>query len=195
MSFSDLTPEQMLYIKRLAHRLIQWRKSGSVDVDDLISAARTRWWKYCLRHPELADGVKGDEPSKDWVMIAFRQQVKYAMRDVLRDSSPVKVTRTYQAKIKAYETPYSVSLEHAINIRAGEEVADHDLWLDVISSIRQLSQRDQIILSLYAEQGYSFTEIAYALDLSVSTVSRAYQRTIELIKKNVEENRTSRKKT
>ncbi|MCI0183486.1 RNA polymerase sigma factor [Sulfoacidibacillus ferrooxidans] len=192
-AYSELTADQEWYVKRLAHRLIQWRKSGSVDTDDLISAARTRWWQYCMRHQDHSTTLN-DQEQQEWLIIAFRQQVKFAMRDILRASTPVKVTRSYQAKMKAYESPYSVDLEHAINVRAGDEVANSELWFDVVASIQQLPQRDQIILSLFIEQGYNFTEISYAMDLSVSTVSRAYQRSLQIIKNNVEENRNTRKK-
>ncbi len=193
--YSDFTVEQEQYVRRLALRLVHWRKSNSIDCDDLISVARTRWWQYCLRHKESMPHNENQDTSEEWIMIAFRQQVKFAMRDTLRDSSPVKVTRSYQAKMKAYETPYTVDLEHAINIRAGDEVSDSELWQDVVVSIQQLSQRDQIILSLFVEQGYTFTEISCAMDLSVSTISRAYQRALQTIKNNVKENRIARKKS
>ncbi len=185
-NYTNLTPEQQAYIRRLANRLVRLRKSSSIDADDLASAAAIRWWRHCLRVPE------GIDPSLS--EISFRQQVKFAMRDVLRESAPVKTTRAYQAKLKAYETPYTVSLDHAIDISAGEEHPDLELWLDVVAGVNRLAPREQTILSLAVEYGYSFTEIAYAMDVSVSTITRAYHRALQSIRENLSDSQKARKK-
>lgn len=177
MSYEEMTEEQRIYMRRLALRLVRNRKSASIDEDDLMSAAAMRWWQFCIQHPDLSD-----LPPLD---ILFRQQVKFAMRDVIRSSAPVKVTRAYQAKLQAYETPYTVDLDHAFDVQAGDEHEDYDTWLDVVTSIKNLSPREQIILSLHAERDYTFTEIAFVLDVSVSTVTRSYQHAIDKIKKDL----------
>ena len=181
-----VSAEQHHYIKRLAYRLIGFRKSASIDIDDLISAAELRWWQYCVRTPEITETSAIDT--------LFRQQIKYAMRDLLRDSAPVKVTRTYQAQLQAYERPYTVELDHAIDISAGDEHIDTELWMDVTNLISKLPEKEQIVLSLYHVEGYSFTEIAYAMDIAVSTVTRMYQRSIDTLKKNLTQTTNSRKK-
>ena len=186
MSEYEVTNEQMEYMKRLARRLIQWRKSASIDADDLISAASMRWWQFLMRNPDL----KNDNAVTDLI---FRQQVKFAMRDQIRDSSPVKVTRTYQAKLQAYQQHYTVDIESTLDIRAGDDFEYTDELIDVLSSIQKLPERDQIILSLSIDQGYSFTEIAYVLDVSVSTVTRAYQKSIDILKKNLHDLQIARK--
>ena len=184
MSEEDLTVDQIQYIKRLANRLVQFRRSASIDADDLIAAAHMRWWGFRLRNHEEITGIPVD--------VLFRQQVKFAMRDVIRDSSPVRVTRTYQAQLQAYEQPYTVSLDHLIDVQAGGEPIDKELWMDVTAGIGKLSQRDQIILSLSVEQGYSFTEIAYVMDVSVSTVTRAYHKAIDFLRKDITQTNDTR---
>lgn len=185
MSEFELTRDQSEYMKRLAQRLIRWRKSASIDVDDLVSSASLRWWQFRMRNPELR--VEDED-------LLFRQQVKFAMRDQLRTSFPVKVTRTYRAKLQAYEQPYTVNIESTLDIRAGDDFEYTDELIDVLSAIQKLPERDQIILSLSIEQGFSFTEIAYVLDVSVSTVTRAYQKAIDTLKKNLQVTQTARKK-
>lgn len=185
MSEFEVSKEQSDYIKRLATRLIKWRKSAAIDADDLVSAASMRWWQFLVRNPDL---------QADDTDLLFRQQVKFAMRDQIRASSPVKVTRTYQAKLKAYEQPYTVNIESTLDIRAGDDFEYTDDLIDVLSSIQKLPERDQLILSLSVDQGYSFTEIAYVLDVSVSTVTRAYQKAIDTLKKNLQLSQIARKK-
>lgn len=175
----ELSNEQMNYMKRLASRLIQWRKSAVIDADDLISAASVRWWQFLMRNPDMTNEFA--ETS-----IIFRQQVKFAMRDQIRASSPLKVTRSYQAKLQAYEKPYTVNIDSEFDIRAGDDFAYTDFMLDTLAAIQKLSERDQIILSLFIEQGYSFTEIAYVFDVSVSTITRAYHKAIETIKNDLQ---------
>ena len=171
-------------MKRLANRLIKWRKSAAIDADDLIAAASLRWWQFIVRNADL---------QTEDLDLLFRQQVKFAMRDQIRDSSPVKVTRTYQAKLKAYEHPYTVNIESTLDIRAGDDFEFTDELMDVLSSIQKLPERDQLILSLSIDQGYSFTEIAYVLEVSVSTVTRAYQKALDTIKKNLKVSQSPRK--
>ncbi len=183
---NDFTPEQMSYLKRLAIRLAGLRKSAAIDADDLVGAAALRWWQFCLR--------QGLSCACDANDILFRQQSKYGMRDALRDSSPVKVTRTEQAKLRAYETPYTVDLEHAVNLSAGVVYEDHELWMDVIHALQQLEDRERLIISLFVEHGYTFTEIAYAMDVSISTVTRAYHQALDKVKKNLLGVRKLRKK-
>lgn len=183
---SDFTPDQLAYLKRLARRLAGLRKSASIDADDLVSAAALRWWQFCLR-----SGVSCACDSDD---ILFRQQSKYGMRDALRDSAPVKVTRTDQAKLRAYEAPYTVTLDHAIDLSAGDLHDDHELWMDVVLALQQLDRRDQTIISLFVEHGYTFTEIAYAMDVSVSTVTRAYRQGLDTVKKKLLGIKQERKK-
>lgn len=173
----QLAPDQQTYIHRLAHRYVQFRKSSSVDVDDLISAASMRWWQFCSRNAGNLD--------ETYVKLSFFRHVKGAMRDVVRDSSPVKVTRTMQAQLQAYQRPSAISLDHVIDIRAGDDQPDMELWMDVVASLKKLSTRDQLILSLYIEQGFSYTEIAEVLEVSVSTVTRAYQRALDKIRADI----------
>ncbi|MCY0870255.1 MAG: hypothetical protein OWT27_06660 [Firmicutes bacterium] len=177
LSCDDLTDQQQMYIRRLARRLIGLRKSGAVDVDDLMSAAAARWWHFCIQHPEYP--VDGD------CDIVFREQVKFAMRDILRTSYPVKITRADQAKLAAYETISSVSLEHAAGLEAIPEFEDYDLWLDVVAALQRLSEREQMILSLHIDRGLTFTEIAYAMQIAVSTATRSYQGALQKIKKDL----------
>ncbi len=175
-----LSIEQSSYIRRLASRYVRFRKSGSIDTDDLISAAAARWWQFCVRHPDLRD--------EQVLQICFYQQTKGAMKDVTRQSAPVKITRTMQTQMQVYRncaSPYTVDLEHAVDIQVGEQEADVDLWLDVMNSLRQLPERERLILSLYFEQGLSYSEIATVLKVAVSTVTRAYKRAIEILKKDL----------
>lgn len=181
MSAEELTSDQEKFVLRLANRLIQFRRSASIDVDDLIAAARMRWWQFLLTHAESMLEIPSD--------ILFRQQVKFAMRDVIRESSPVKVTRAYRAKISAYERPYTVSIEHVIDVQAGDTHEDTELWLDVLASIQKLPIRDQMILSLIVERDHSFSDIAYLMDVSVSTVTRAYHKAIEAIRTDLAKDR------
>lgn len=181
-----LTAEQSLYIKKLAQRYVQFRKSASIDRDDLISAATTRWWQFCIRNTHIQD--------ETLLTKSFYHHVKGAMRDVVRDSSPVKVTRTMQAQMRAYQTPYTVELDHAVDILAGEPQRDVDQWLDVVNGLKHLSERDRIILSLYFEQDLTFSEIAEVLDVAVSTVTRAYHRSIDSLKKILSESENDAKK-
>lgn len=182
----ELTQEQTRYIQRLANRYVQYRKSGSIDQQDLISAANLRWWQFCRKNPELTD--------ERTIQICFYQQTKGAMRDVVRDSSPVKVTRTMQAKLQAYQRPYTVPVEHAIDFHAGDDSHDRDQWMDILDSLRKLSEREQIILSLYFEKGYSYTEIAEIFEVSVSTITRTYQKAIVRLKNDLAEPALSAKK-
>ncbi|MDQ0190662.1 sigma-70 family RNA polymerase sigma factor [Alicyclobacillus cycloheptanicus] len=175
----ELSPEQSAYIRKLAQRYVYYRKSAAIDAQDLMSAATLRWWQFCQRNPDLQD--------ERVIQICFYQQVKGAMRDVIRDSSPVKVTRTMQAQMKAYQRPYTVELDHVIDIQAGEEHADYELWMDVVASLKKLPEREQLILSLYFERDFSFTEIAEILEVSVSTVTRAYRKALDAIKKDLAE--------
>ncbi|GMA64516.1 sigma-70 family RNA polymerase sigma factor [Alicyclobacillus fastidiosus] len=173
----ELSPEQTDYIRRLARRYVQFRKSGSIDVDDLISVASVRWWQFCVRHPELSD--------ERVIQVCFYQQVKGAMRDILRDSSPVKVTRTMQARMQAYQRPYTVELDSLIDIQAGEEHRDLDQWMDIVASLKKLPEREQIVLSLYFERDLNFSEIAKVLDLSVSTITRIYRRALDTVREDI----------
>ncbi|QQE78119.1 sigma-70 family RNA polymerase sigma factor [Alicyclobacillus sp. SO9] len=173
----DWSEEEAQYVERLATRYTQYRKSAAIDRDDLKSAAMIRWWRFRTRHPEVVD-----EKTRQ---ICFYQQVKGAMRDVVRDSAPVKVTRTMQAKMKAYQRPSTVTLDHVIDVRAVDTEHDRELWMDVLNELRRLPEREQLILSLYFEQGLNFTEIAQVLDVSVSTVTRAYQKSIDTLRKNL----------
>lgn len=189
LGYIDPTAEQTRYAERLARRLVRLRKSAAVDADDLISSASLRWWQFCLRNDHL-------DPAQDNIDMLYRQQVKFAMRDTLRESEPVKITRTDRAKLKAYETPYTVSLEPAAEwMIPGDEPLDRELWMDVRAILERLSERDRLVLFLSAHHGYSFTEIAYALDTAVSTVTRAYHRSIDFIKKNVGQADPARKKS
>lgn len=183
----EFNTEQEGYIQRLARRYVQYRKSASIDFQDLASAARIRWWQFCTRNPDLTD--------ERVIQICFYQQVKGAMRDVVRSSSPVKVTRTMQAKMSAYQNPYTVELDHVIDVCAGDtEHFDHELWMDVMNSLKKLPERDQIILSLYFERGFTYTEIAEIFEVSVSTITRSYKRALERIKTDVTGSRTDAKK-
>lgn len=185
MSDFDVTPEQMQYMRKLASRLVRLRKSSAIDADDLVAAASLRWWQFRLRNTSV---------ELDEMDLLFRQQVKFAMRDQIRDSAPVKVTRTYQAKLKAYEQPYTVNIDSELDIRAGDDFAHTEIMIDVLSAIQKLPERDQIILSLSIDQGFSFTEIAYVLDVSVSTVTRAYQKSLATLKNNLQDLQSARKK-
>jgi RNA polymerase sigma factor (sigma-70 family) len=187
LSYADLTPEQTAYIRRLARRLIRLRKSSSIDEDDLANAAAMRWWQFSVRQAGLI--------APDAFDVLFRQQVKFAMRDLIRESVPVKITRADQVKLQAYGTPYTVDIEHAVNITAGYDHEDPELWLDVVQALQRLPQREQLILSLSVDQGYSFTEIAYVLDVAVSTVTRAYHGAIEKLQKDLRIVRETRKKS
>lgn len=187
MPYIEPSPDQLSYMKRLAFRLARLRKSAAVDADDLISAATLQWWQFCIRHDELTDPAQAD--------VVFRQQIKFAMRDALRSAEPVKITRTDRAKLQAYEMPYAVQLDSTIDLRAGEEPIDRELLLDVESAVRELAPRDQLILSLSVQQGYSFTEIAYVLDVAVSTVTRAYHSALAELKKNLADTQNTRKKS
>lgn len=171
----ELSASETQYIERLARRYTQYRKSASIDYEDLVSVAKVRWWRYRVRNPESND--------ESILQMLFYQQVKGAMRDLVRDSYPVKVTRTMQAQLQAYQKPYTVSMESVYDVRAGDEERDVELWMDVLSALRKLTEREQIILSLYFEKGYSFTDIAFVFDVSVSTITRAYQKAIEFLKK------------
>ncbi len=182
----EFTPGQLAYLKRLARRLAGLRRSAAIDEDDLVGAAALRWWQFCLRNGATCACDSND--------ILFRQQCKFGMRDALRDSAPVKVTRTDQAKLRAYETPYTVTLDHAIDLSAGDLHDDHELWMDVVQALQQLDQRDQTIISLFVEHGYTFTEIAYAMDVSVSTVTRAYRKGLDTVKKKLLGIKQERKK-
>jgi RNA polymerase sigma factor (sigma-70 family) len=177
VSSDDLTAAQHTYIRRLAHRLIGLRRSAAVDVDDLMSAATARWWQFCIHHPEYRSDADCD--------IVFREQVKFAMRDILRTSAPVKLTRADQAKLAAYETVTSVPLEQAAGLEATPEHDDYDLWLDVVAALQRLSEREQLILSLHLDRGLTFTEIAYAMQIAVSTATRSYQGALQKIKKDL----------
>lgn len=183
----ELSPEQSKYIHRLAYRYVQYRKSSSIDVEDLKSAAAIRWWRFCTQHENLED--------ERVLQICFYQQVKGAMRDIVRDSTPVKVTRTMRSKLQAYQQPYTVELDHAIDVYAGEAMADPEIWMDVVNSLKKLSERDQLILSLYFEQGFNFSEIAEILELSVSTITRAYQRSLDILKKDLRKSENDAKKS
>lgn len=181
----QLSAEQQQYVKRLAYRYVRYRKSASIDAEDLISAAISRWWQFCQRKAEAY------EP--EYFRLSFFHQVKGAMRDAVRASSPVKVTRTMQSKLQAYQTPTTVSLEHVIDVQAGDQHEDLELWMDVIAGLRNLSQRDQIILTLYFERDFTFSEIAEVLEVAVSTVTRAYQRAIETLKRELQDSRAVQK--
>jgi len=173
----ELSPEQVRYVQRLAYRYVKYRKSASIDVQDLVSAANIRWWQFGIRHPDICD--------EKTLQICFYQQVKGAMRDIIRESSPVKVTRTMQAQMQAYQKPYAVSFDHVVDVQAGEHQPDLDVWLDVVNSLKKLPEREQVILSLYIEQGYSYSEIAEIYEVSVSTITRAYRKAIDLIKQDL----------
>ncbi|RIV20819.1 sigma-70 family RNA polymerase sigma factor [Alicyclobacillaceae bacterium I2511] len=176
-----LSVEQNSYIRRLAFRYVQFRKSGSIDVDDLISAAAARWWEFCIRHPDLQDEVV--------LKVCFYQQTKGAMKDVTRQSAPLKVTRTMQAQMQAYQglaRPYTVDLDHAVDVQVGDLESDPDLWMDVVNSLRRLPERERLILSLYFEQGLNYSEIAEVCKVAVSTVTRAYGRAIATLKKDLQ---------
>lgn len=165
-------------MRRLANRYVQYRKSASIDAADLASAAQIRWWQFTSRNVELSD--------ERTIQICFYQQVKGAMRDLVRASSPVKVTRTMQAQIQAYQRPYTVDMDHVLDLRAGDDVPfDKELWMDVMDSLKRLPEREQIILSLYFIHGYSYTEIAEVFEVSVSTITRAYQKALSAVKRDV----------
>lgn len=174
---AQLSQEETGYVQRLARRYSKLRKSSMIDADDLISAANLRWWQFCLRQTEgLDEGFR---------RACFYQQVKGAMRDVVRDSSPVKVTRTMQAQLKAYERPSAVPLDYAVDVQVGDESLDSEVWMDVIAGLKRLGEREQIILSLYFEHGFNFSEIAQVLEVSVSTVTRTYHKAIESLKRDL----------
>ncbi|MCY0893415.1 MAG: sigma-70 family RNA polymerase sigma factor [Acidibacillus sp.] len=173
----EISTEQSGYIQRLATRYVRYRKSGSIDKEDLISAANSRWWQFCLRQHHSLD--------ETLVKMCFYEQVKGAMRDVVRSSSPVNVTRTMHKNMQAYQQPYTVDLNYAVNILAGDEQGDHDQWLDVVTSLGNLPQREQIILSLYFERDLNFSRIAEILEVSVSTITRSYQSALEHIRKDL----------
>ena len=183
---AGLTEERIHYIRRLAYRYVRLRRSAAIDEDDLVSAASLRWWQFTVTRLHAFDTVPEE--------VLFRQQIKFAMRDTIRESEPVKVTRTQRSKLKAYEMPYSVDIEHVINISAGEEHTDPELWLDVVNSLQTLSVKEQTVLSLSVMHGYTFTEIAYAMNVSVSTVTRQYQNALEKIKKDLQGVKQTRKK-
>lgn len=175
----QFTPDQARYVQRLAKRYVSYRKSSSVDVDDLVSAAQIRWWQFTARNLECLD--------ERTTQICFYQQVKGAVRDVIRNSAPVKVTRTMQAQMKAYQNPYTVDIEHALDIHAGDDMPmDRELWMDVVASLKRLPEREQIILSLYFIDGYSYSEIAEIFEVSVSTITRAYRKALDLIRQDVQ---------
>lgn len=174
MVSQDLSPEQTRYVERLARRYVRLRKSGSIDEEDLRSAASIRWWQFRVRNPDVMD--------ERLLMACFYQQVKGAMRDVVRDSSPVKVTRTVQSRMEAYQRPYTVEMDHAIDIPVGDSQVDVETWMDVVASLKKLPEREQIILSLYFERDFTFSEIAQVFEVSVSTITRAYKKAIDLIR-------------
>lgn len=182
----ELSLEQQNYIRRLAQRYVHYRKSASIDADDLVSAASIRWWQFCVRHTDLTD--------ERVIAICFYQQVKGAMRDVVRASSPVKVTRTMQAQLQAYQQPYTVELESVIDVQAGEENTDLDQWLDVVASLKRLPEREQIVLSLYFERDLTFTEIAQVLGVSISTATRIYRRGIQTVREDIGSSHADAKK-
>lgn len=173
-----LTDERIQYIKRLAYRYAQYRRSAFIDAEDLVSCAMTRWWQFCQHR----DPPPSDIPDE----VLFRQQVKFAMKDAIRTSDPVKVSRSYQSKLKAYEMPYAVSLDHAQDVQTDESPVDPEMWLDVPSALKTLSEEEQILLSLIVDQGYSFTEVAAVFGVAVSTVTRQYRAALDRVKKNLQ---------
>ncbi|MCY0902910.1 MAG: sigma-70 family RNA polymerase sigma factor [Firmicutes bacterium] len=173
-----LTDERIQYIKRLAYRYAQYRRSAFIDAEDLASCAMTRWWQFCQQR----SSPPADVPDE----VLFRQQVKFAMKDAIRTSDPVKVSRSYQSKLKAYEMPYAVSLDHAQGVQTDESPVDPEMWMDVLSALKTLSEKEQILLSLVVEQGYSFTEVATVFGVAVSTVTRQYRTALDRVKKNLQ---------
>jgi len=175
---SGWTQEQENYVLRLARRYVRLRQSAAIDVEDLVSAARLRWWQYASRVE--------DEMNDEAIRRHFFVHVKGAMRDAIRDSSPVKVTRSMRSKLGAYQQLTTVDIEHAIDIHGGEPTYDTELWMDLVQQLKRLPERDAIILSLYFEQDLNFSEIADILDIAVSTVTRSYQKTLAFLKKNLQ---------
>ncbi|KYP81722.1 sigma-70 family RNA polymerase sigma factor [Ferroacidibacillus organovorans] len=184
MDLFSLTDEQTAYIRRLSYRYTQLRKSSIIDADDLIAVAKNRWWQFCVRLNQ-----EGSPWDFDALAIIFRQQVKFAMRDAVRNSYPVKVTRSYQQKLQAYQMPNTISIDHALDITSDDGNIDQELWMDVMNALKELSHDEQLLLSLHIKDGYNFTEIAYVLDVAVSTITRRYQKTIEKLKKKLDVSR------
>lgn len=181
-----LTEDRIIYIKRLAYRYAAYRRSAVIDADDLVSGAMMRWWEFSQNRLASLQEIPEE--------ILFRQQVKFSMRDQIRNSEVVKVSRSYKAKLEAYETPYAVSLDHALHVQTQESEVDPDLWIDVVDSLKRLTDKEQLVLSLAVEQGFTFTEIAYAMDVAVSTVTRQYHGALAKLKKNMEQPSKVRKK-
>lgn len=186
MEFSGLSEDRIVYIKRLAYRYASFRRSSVIDADDLISGAMIRWWEFSQNRLASLQHIPED--------VLFRQQVKFSMRDQIRNSEVVKVSRSYKAKLAAYEVPYAVSLDHALHVQTQEVPVDPDVWIDVVDALKLLSDKEQLVLSLAVEQGYTFTEIAYAMDVAVSTVTRQYHGAVAKLKKNMEPPSAARKK-
>jgi len=187
LDYSGLSEDRIVYIKRLAFRYVNYRRSSSIDAEDLVSSAMIRWWEFS--QVKLAKFTEVPEE------VLFRQQVKFAMRDLVRNSEPVKLSRSYKAKLQAYETPYAVSLDTALHIQeASSDIVDTESWLDIVGALQQLSTKEQLILSLSVEQGYTFTEIAYTMDVAVSTVTRQYQAALTKIKNILMGTEQTRKK-
>lgn len=186
VEYTGLSEDRIVYIKRLAYRYAAYRRSAVIDADDLISGAMMRWWEFSQHRLAALQHIPED--------ILFRQQVKFSMRDQVRNSEVVKVSRSYRAKLEAYEAPYAVSLDNALHVQTQEQPVDPDLWLDVVDALKLLSEREQLVLSLSIEQGYTFTEIAYAMDVAVSTVTRQYHGAVAKIKKSLQQSPVTRKK-
>ncbi|MDP9728638.1 sigma-70 family RNA polymerase sigma factor [Alicyclobacillus tolerans] len=176
---SLLTDGQEQYIQRLARRYVHYRKSASIDVDDLVASARMRWWQFTQTeaHHILTEEAR---------LRLFYAHVKGAMRDVVRSSSPLKITRTYQTQLQAYQKPQVMNIEHAIDVRAEESPVEMEIWLDVVQGIQQLDEREKLVLSLYFEEDLTFTEIAEVLNVSVSTATRIYQKAIKFLQKKLQ---------
>jgi len=84
-------------------------------------------------------------------------------------------------QMKAYEMPYAVSLDHAQDVQTDESPVDPEMWLDVPSALKTLSEEEQILLSLIVDQGYSFTEV-----VAVSAMTRHYRAALDRVRKNLQ---------
>lgn len=166
MSFLDYEP----YVKRLARRLVRFRRSSMIDENDLVSAAMSRLW-------EVEQQKVLDEP-------AARLAIKYAMLDVLRKSAMVSLPRS---------TPYKQAIAAYTQLSAAVEPRGFpvDSWVEnepvreVAAIIESFPYEDKLLLSLIWEEGCSLQDVAEILSVSKSRIHQRYRDLIAKIQSRI----------
>ncbi len=82
----------------------------------------------------------------------------------------------------------NLQIEDAAALNPEQQVLRNELVNELSEALRQLNKNEQLVISLFYEQGMTFTEIGKILNLSTSRISQIHSKAIQKLRHLLEKN-------